>query len=143
MSACLVVLSVAVPIVAVVVALLVLVGSVIVIGPAQVGLVAKRFSSRHNTTDTPIGFEGEAGYQADLLMPGVRFKLWPTYTVSKYPWVQVPAGEIGVVISQLGERLPTGAKSAVYRPEFGNFTDLRTFLANGGQKGVQRPVLPP
>src|SRR3984893_15485762 len=124
-------------------AIIVVVRSVIVIGPAQVGLVAKRFSRRHNTTDTPIAFDGEAGYQADLLMPGVRFKLWPTYTVSKYPWVQVPAGEIGVVISQLGERLPTGAKSAVYRPEFGNFTDLRGFLAHGGQKGVQRPVLPP
>ncbi len=57
--------------------------------------------------------------------------------------MQVPAGEIGVVISQIGERLPTGAKSAVYRPEFGNFTDLHAFLSNGGQKGVQRPVLPP
>src|SRR5712692_1971738 len=117
--------------------------SIVVIGPAQVGLVTKRLSRRHNTTDTPIAFAGEAGYQAELLMPGVRFKLWPNYTVTRYPWVQVPAGEIGVVISQLGERLPTGAKSAVYRPEFGNFTDLRTFLSNGGQKGVQRPVLPP
>ncbi len=120
-----------------------LIRSVIVIGPAEVGLVSKRFSSRHNTTDTPIAFDGEAGYQAQLLMPGVRFKLWPTYSVSKYPWVQVPAGEIGVVISQLGERLPIGAKSAIYRPEFGNFTNLRAFLGNGGQKGVQRPVLPP
>jgi regulator of protease activity HflC (stomatin/prohibitin superfamily) len=117
--------------------------SIIVIGPAQVGLVTKRLSRLHNTTDTPIAFTGEAGYQAELLMPGVRFKLWPNYTVARYPWVQVPAGEIGVVISQLGERLPTGAKSAVYRPEFGNFTDLHTFLAGGGQKGVQRPVLPP
>src|SRR5712692_639659 len=117
--------------------------SVVVIGPNQVGLVTKRVSRRHNTTDTPIAFAGEAGYQAELLMPGVRFKLWPTYTVTLYPWVQVPAGEIGVVISQIGERLPTGAKSAVYRPEFGNFTDLRGFLKNGGQKGVQRPVLPP
>lgn len=125
------------------VALLVLARSLIVIGPSQVGLVVKRVSSRHNTTDTPIAFGGEAGYQADLLMPGVRFKLWPTYTVAKHPWVQVPAGEIGVVISQIGDRLPTGAKSAVYRPEFGNFTGLRDFLANGGQKGVQRPVLPP
>ncbi len=117
--------------------------SIVVIGPAQVGLVTKRLSRRHNTTDTPIAFEGEAGYQAELLMPGVRFKLWPTYTVTRYPWVQVPAGEIGVVISQIGEHLPTGAKSAVYRPDFGNFTDLRGFLKNGGQKGVQRPVLPP
>ncbi len=117
--------------------------SVIAIGPAQVGLVTKRVSRRHNTTDTPIAFAGEAGYQAELLMPGVRFKLWPNYTVARYPWVQVPAGEIGVVISQIGERLPTGSKSAVYRPEFGNFTDLQAFLTGGGQKGVQRPVLPP
>ena len=30
-----------------------------------------------------------------------------------------------------------------YRPEFGNFASIRTFLDNGGQRGVQRPVLPP
>ncbi len=36
------------------------------------------------------------------------------------------------------------AKSAVYKPEFGNFADIRTaFLEKGGQKGVQRPVLSP
>src|SRR5215472_8237595 len=109
-------------------ALYVVLRSIVVIGPAEVGLVIKRVSRRHNTTDTPIAFAGEAGYQADLLMPGVRFKAWPTYKVLKYPWVQVPAGEIGVVISQIGEPLPTGAKSAAYRAEFGNFTDLRAFV---------------
>ena len=128
---------------AAVTALFVIAKSFVVIGPSQVGLVTKRVSSRHNSTDTPIAFAGEAGYQSELLMPGVRFKLWPTYSVAKYPWVQVPAGEIGVLISQIGEPLPTGAKSAVHRAEFGNFTNLRGFLANGGQKGVQRPVLPP
>jgi uncharacterized membrane protein YqiK len=125
------------------IALITVLRSIVVIGPSEVGLVIKRVSRRHNTTDTPIAFNGEAGYQAGLLMAGVRFKLWPTYRVVKYPWVQVPAGEIGVVISQMGEALPTGAKSAVYRPEFGNFTDLSAFLAGHGQKGVQRPVLPP
>jgi len=125
------------------VVLVVVARSFIVIGPAQVGLVTRRISSRHNATDDPIAFEGEAGYQAGLLMPGVRFKLWPTHSVAKYSWVQVPAGEIGVVISQIGKPLATGAKSAAYRPEFGNFTDLRAFLDNGGEKGVQRPVLPP
>src|SRR5438105_14797944 len=127
----------------VVLAVYVLWRSIVVIGPAEIGLVVKRVSGRHNTTDTPIAFAGEAGYQAELLMPGVRFKLWPTYIVVRYPWVQVPAGEIGVVVSQIGEPLPTGAKSAVYRPEFGNFTDLGAFIAGRGQKGVQRPVLPP
>src|SRR2546422_4282610 len=117
--------------------------SIVVIGPAEIALVVKRVARRHNPTAPPIAFAGEAGYQAELLMPGVRFKLWPTYAVTRYPWVQVPAGEIGVVISQIGEPLPTGAKSAVYRSEFGNFTDLEAFLSGDGQKGVQRPVLPP
>jgi uncharacterized membrane protein YqiK len=62
---------------------------------------------------------------------------------TKHPWVQVPAGEIGVVISQVGDPLDVGAKSGVYKPEFGDFRNLRDFLDNGGQKGVQRPVLPP
>ena len=65
------------------------------------------------------------------------------YSVEKYPWVQVPAGEIGVVIAQVGQPLPIGAKSAVYKKEFANFSDLRNFVQTGGQKGVQRPVLPP
>jgi regulator of protease activity HflC (stomatin/prohibitin superfamily) len=117
--------------------------SIRVVGPSEVGLVLKRFSARKLTQDNPIAFEGEAGYQADLLMPGRRWKAWLLYDVMKFPWVQVPAGEIGVVISQVGEPLPIGAKSAVYKKAFGNFSNLRTFVSGGGQKGVQRPVFPP
>jgi regulator of protease activity HflC (stomatin/prohibitin superfamily) len=113
------------------------------IGPTEVGLVTKKFSRAKLGEDNLIALGGEAGYQADLLMPGLRFKLWPLFSVSKHPWVQVPAGEIGVVIGQVGSPIPIGAKSAVYKPEFGNFSNLRSFIAAGGQKGVQRPVLPP
>jgi uncharacterized membrane protein YqiK len=123
--------------------LLPLLRSVHRIGPTEVGLVVKRWGRRSLREDNPIAFAGEAGYQADLLMPGTRFKFWPVFTVTKFPWVQVPAGEIGVVIAQVGAPLPIGAKSARYRPEFGTFTDLRGFLDLGGEKGVQRPVLPP
>jgi uncharacterized membrane protein YqiK len=124
-------------------ALALLLKSIHSIGPSEVGLVNKRFGIRRLTEDNPIAFRGEAGYQATLLMPGTRLKLWPIYAVTKFPWVQVPAGEIGVVIAQIGKPLPIGAKSAAYRPEFGHFTDLAAFLHNGGEKGVQRPVLPP
>jgi len=117
--------------------------SIRVIGPTEIGLVIKRFSFRKLSEDNPIALNGEAGFQADLLMAGWRFKLWLIYKVAKFPWVQVPAGEIGVVIAQVGQPLPIGAKSAVYKPEFRNFSDLRGFIARGGQKGVQRPVLPP
>ncbi|MDQ6725301.1 MAG: SPFH domain-containing protein [Actinomycetota bacterium] len=124
-------------------AVVVLLQSVHRIGPAQVGLVNKKLGIDNLEDDNPIAFRGEAGYQARLLMPGLRFKLWPVFSVSRFPWVQVPAGEIAVVIAQLGEPLPIGAKSAEYRPEFEHFSDLPSFLADGGQKGVQRPVLPP
>jgi regulator of protease activity HflC (stomatin/prohibitin superfamily) len=113
------------------------------IGPTQVGLVTKRFSFRKLSGDNPIALNGEAGYQADLLMPGWRWKFRVVNRVDKHPWVQVPAGQIGVVIAQAGSPVPIGAKSAIYRNEFGIFADLRQFLAHGGQKGVQRPVLSP
>jgi hypothetical protein len=113
------------------------------IGATEVGLVIKRFGRKKLSEDNPIAFNGEAGYQSDLLMPGLRWRTWPRYSVSKRPWVQVRAGEIGVVIAQVGDPLPIGAKSAVFKQVFGNFSNLRSFLDNAGQKGVQRPVLPP
>ncbi len=113
------------------------------IGAAEVGLVTKNFSTRKSESDSIVAFKGESGYQADLLMPGLRFKLWPVFRVEKFPWVQVPAGEIGVIIAQVGAPLPVGAKSAAYNGYLGNFSGLRNFLNSGGQKGVQRPVLPP
>src|ERR1039458_2958338 len=116
--------------------------SVRVIGPAEVGLVMKRFGNKL-PSDSPIAFHGEAGYQAELLMPGVRFKWWFLYKVEKFPWVQVSANEIGVLIAQVGKTLLPGAKSARYKQEFGNFTDLNAFISNDGEKGFQRPVLSP
>jgi regulator of protease activity HflC (stomatin/prohibitin superfamily) len=126
----------------VVAVVVVLLRSIYSIGPTQVGLVRKRFGAKL-PGDNPLAFRGEAGYQAEMLMPGLRFKQALMYAVTKHPWVQVPAGEIGVVIAQVGRPLPIGAKSAVYKPEFGNFTDLNTFIERDGQKGVQRPVLSP
>ena len=115
--------------------------SIRIIGSSEVGLVTKRFGNRL-PENNPVAFNGEAGYQADLLMPGWRFKFWVYYTVEKFPWVQVPAGQIGVIIAQIGESLPIGAKSAKYIPE-ARITDVRNYVANGGQKGVLRPVLNP
>ena len=123
--------------------LIVILNSYYRIGPNQVGLVTKRYSAKSLDEENLIAFAGESGYQANLLMPGLQFALWPLYGVEKFPWVQIPAGQIGVVIAQVGASLPVGAKSAVYKDEFGQFGDLATFIKNGGQKGVQRPVLPP
>jgi len=113
------------------------------IGPTDIGLVVKKFSPKKLQDDDIIAFKGEAGFQAELLMPGLRFKLWPLFSVIQRPWMQVPAGEIGVIISQVGGALPMGAKSAAFSENIGNFANLPQFVQNFGQKGVQRPVLPP
>ncbi|MFZ0667402.1 MAG: hypothetical protein WAM97_16730, partial [Acidimicrobiales bacterium] len=84
------------------------------IGPAQLGLVTKRVG-RKLDSDQLVASSGEAGYQADLLMAGIRFKLWPLYKVERFPWVQVPPDCVGLVIAQVGRSLPTGAKSALYK----------------------------
>ena len=54
------------------------------IGPSEVGLVSKRVG-RKLGEDELIALNGEAGYQADLLMPGLRFKLWPINKVEPLP----------------------------------------------------------
>src|SRR5215470_5747360 len=108
-------MAVIVGIVVAVLVIFVIVKSVHSIGAAQVGLVGKRLARRRLAEDNPIAFHGEAGYQAALLMPGLRFKLWPFFGVKKFPWVQVPAGQVGVVIAQVCEPLPIGAKSAAYK----------------------------
>jgi len=128
---------------AVFVVLLVLAKSIRSIGPTEVGLVRKRFAARKLDSGNAIAFHGEAGYQARLMMPGVQFKLWPLYDVTRHPMVQIPSGQIGLVIAQAGQPLPVGAKSGIYKSAFGNFDDLTAFVEQGGQKGVQRPVLPP
>ena len=85
---------------AAVTAVLGLLASIYSIGPTQIGLVRKRFGAKL-PGDNPLAFRGEAGYQAEMLMPGLRFKLWLVFAVTKHPWVQVPAGQIGVVIAAI------------------------------------------
>ena len=62
-------------------ALLYLLMSIRRIGPTEVGLVTKRFGWRRLSQDNPIAFDGEVGYQADLMMPGLRFKAFLVYSV--------------------------------------------------------------
>ena len=118
----------------VVLVLAVLFASFHYIGPKEIGLVLKRFG-RDLPDGNPVAFKGEAGYQADLLRSGWKFRLWPIYSVQKCPWVQISAGQIGVVVAQVGKPTPIGAKTGIYKPEFGNFTDLKKFVDGEGEKG--------
>jgi hypothetical protein len=43
---------------------------------------------------------------ADLLMPELRFRLWPIHVDSRLAWVQIAADHVGLVVAQVGAPLP-------------------------------------
>ena len=55
---------------------------VVVIGERQVGVVVKKFGSRALPVGQLIALDGEAGYQAESLPPGVHFAYWRCNTPS-------------------------------------------------------------
>ena len=96
--------------------------SIRVVGPTEVGLVMKRFALRKLKDDNPIAFHGEAGYQADLLMPGRRWKPWLLYEVDK---CSLGAGSAGR--NRCGHR--PGGRAAADRREVGGLQEgVRQFL---------------
>ena len=60
------------------VVLIILLSSIYSVGPTQVGLVRKRFGAKL-PGDNPLAFRGEAGYQAELLMPRPPFQTLPGF----------------------------------------------------------------
>ncbi len=133
------------------VALIVLVLVLLLIGPLvlgavlirerQVGIVVKKFGRRSLPPGRFIALEGEGGYQADTLAPGLHFGYFRwQYRISKVPVTVVPQGEIALVIAADGASIP--AERILGRVvECDQFQDARKFLANGGEKGRQLGIL--
>ncbi len=120
---------------------LVLLSSLVLIRERQVGIVVKRFARRSLAPGRLVALDGEAGYQADTLAPGLHFGYWPwQYRVLKVPVTVVPQGEIALVIAADGTTMPTehilGKVVACDA-----FQDARKFLLYGGEKGRQLGIL--
>src|SRR5947207_15956537 len=79
----------------------------VLISERQVGIVVKRFGSRGLEPGRLVALNGEAGYQAETLAPGLHFRYWPwQFRIIKVPVVVVPQGEIALVIAAAGEAIP-------------------------------------
>jgi len=113
----------------------------VIIREDEVGVVIKKFASRHLPAGQLIALRDEAGYQADTLAPGVHFGhgFWQ-YTVAKAPVVVVPSGEIALVVAAAGAPIP--AERILARVvACDDFQDARRFLLGGGEKGRQLGLL--
>ena len=107
----------------------------------QVGVVIKKFSARSLPAGQLIALDGEAGYQADTLPPGLHFGRWFwQFRVLKAPVVIVPQGEIALIVAAAGAPIPAerilGKVVAC-----DSFQDARQFLLGGGEKGRQLGLL--
>ncbi len=113
----------------------------VLIRERQVGIVIKRFSSRSLGPGQLIALNGEAGYQADTLAPGLHFRLWRwQYRIIKVPVTIVPQGEIALVVAADGAPIPS-ERILGKVVDCDNFQDARRFLLSGGEKGRQLGIL--
>src|SRR4029078_12082231 len=108
-----------------------------VIGERQVGVVVKKFPGRGLAAGHLIALDGEAGYQADTLAPGWHFFYWFwQYSVQKAPVIEIPQGEIGLLVAADGHAIQS-ERILGQVVECDNFQDARKFLLAGGEKGRQ------
>jgi uncharacterized membrane protein YqiK len=90
-----------------------------------------------------IALEGEAGYQADALAPGLHVGLWPwQFSVTLVKFLRIPPGQIGCVEACDGAPLPSG-RIVARAVACDSFQDARAFLTNGGERGPQSAILGP
>jgi long-chain acyl-CoA synthetase len=75
----------------------------VLIDERQVGVVVKRFASKSLQPGRLVALDGEAGYQADTLAPGLHFGYWRwQYQILKVPVTEVAADALAVLIFTSG-----------------------------------------
>ena len=120
---------------------------VIMIPDDSLGTVTKKFvlfgSNRRMPDGQIIALDGEAGFQADTLPPGLHIGLWPwQYAVELIKFQTIPQGKVGVVQACDGKPLQKG-RIIADDCDCNLYQDARAFLKNGGQRGPQMRIIPP
>ena len=119
---------------------------VVIVPEDRIGLVVKKFvlMGRQSLPEGRIiAINGEAGFQAQTLAPGVYFAKWLwQYSITFQPFTIIPTGKIGLVLAKDGAELETGAILG-RKVECDSFQDAEAFLKNGGRKGRQTAIITP
>jgi uncharacterized membrane protein YqiK len=120
---------------------------VVIVPDDSIGAVTKKFVLFGKHRQLPDGrilaLNGEAGYQADTLPPGLHVGRWPwQYAVELVKFFTVPPGKIGCVEACDGLPLSNGRIVARQVP-CDSFQDARAFLQNGGERGPQMALIAP
>src|SRR5690349_23348082 len=112
----------------------------------SVAIITKKFVlfGAHKTLPDGriIALNGEAGFQADTLAPGLHWWLWPwQYEVTTSRFLTIPEGRVGVVDAADGA--PLTERVFGKEVECDAFQNARAFLMRGGERGPQLSIIPP
>lgn len=118
----------------------------VIVPEDRIGLVTKKFvlfGKQELPEGRIIATDGEAGFQAQTLPPGVYFWKWIwQYEITFQPFTVVPTGKIGLVLARDGMELESG-RILARKVDCDTFQDAKGFLQNGGRKGRQTGMIPP
>lgn len=118
----------------------------VIIPEDKIGLVTKKFvllGKQELPEGRIIATNGEAGFQAQTLAPGIYFWKWIwQYSIHFQPFTIIPTGKIGLILAKDGKELETG-RILARKVECDSFQDAEAFLKNGGRKGRQTGVIAP
>jgi len=111
----------------------------------SLGVVKQKFGGGKLAPGKIIAANGENGYQAKILAPGLHFFYWPwQYDIDKSPVTEITTGYLGLVQAIDGIPLPKGT---IYAPEWttpDKMIQAEYFLTTGnGFKGPQLSILQP
>lgn len=119
---------------------------VVIVPEDRIGLVTKKFvlfGKQQLPEGRIVATNGEAGFQAQTLPPGVYFGKWIwQYEITFQPFTIIPTGQLGLVLAKDGTELETGAILG-RKVDCDSFQDAVSFLKNGGRKGRQAAIITP
>jgi uncharacterized membrane protein YqiK len=118
---------------------------IVIVPEDKIGLVTKKFVLIGDKRELPPGrilaTQGEAGFQAQTLPPGLHLWKWIwQYDITLQPLTIIPSGQIGLLVAKDGAELPRGRVLA-RAVNCDSYQDAEAFLSNGGQKGRQAAII--
>ncbi len=112
------------------------------IGDYQVGILTKKMFGAKMPQGQVVARNGEIGVQANVLMPGLYWRIPIIWKIHKVPVTEIQPSEVGIVESIDGIAIPQG-RLLGDEVECNHFQDAKMFLDNGGMKGPQVAILRP
>ncbi|HWQ61042.1 MAG TPA: SPFH domain-containing protein [Negativicutes bacterium] len=134
--------TIAMIVVGLLVLIIILAKTVVVVGGNEIAVLERKYFGRPMPQGRVVAQENEIGVQARTLGPGLHFLVPFLYNTRKQQFTLIKEDEIGLVESIDGNSIPPGKIFGRTVEGHNTFQDGAAFLANGGEKGPQIPVIP-